>query len=381
MAQGSDVGVAGAGHSSGPLTSALHGLKIVTLGGGTGSYALLSVLKRLPCSVTAIVSVADSGGSPRQLMDELGQLPVGDLRQALVALSTSSLLWRDLFNFRFDSLRTLSSRTSGFLPTAAPAPAPAADKPRTTGGVSGHNLGNLILSALQELHGDDLLLALGAAKRLLRVVGDVVPVTLLHATLSAELADGAVLHGETEIADRGAHDDSTRALPPIRNVRLEPPVPACPRALDAIRCADLIVIGPGDLYTSILPTLLVEGVSKAIVLSHARKVYVCNLTTTRGVTDGFRAVDFVREIQRYLGGDRYSIDRVILHNGLFPDHLRQLYRSQGQEPVEVDDAQLALVTPLVRDVLVDDLLATHADHFARHDAAKLVRAIARPITT
>src|SRR5579884_1433442 len=164
--------------------------RVVTIGGGTGPYAVLSSLKRYPCSITAIVSMADSGGSSRRLMDEFGQLPLGDLRQALVALSRHGVLWRDIFNFRFRSLDESRQR-----------------------GVAGHSLGNLIISALSDMNEGDLLAALQDVQGLLETAGDVLPVTLERTTLCAELEDGEIIEGETNIDLRGTHQPGP--LPPI----------------------------------------------------------------------------------------------------------------------------------------------------------------------
>jgi uncharacterized cofD-like protein len=198
----------------------------------------------------------------------------------------------------------------------------------------------------------------------------VLPVTLAHTTLCAELEDGAVICGETDIDTRGIQQRGP--LAPITRVFLQDTTPACEQALRAIRRADVIVIGPGDLFTSILPNLLVEGVAEAIRQSEAQKIYICNLMTKHGETDGYRASDFVQRIHGYLG-DR--VDRVIVHDGSFPEHLLGRYAEQDQHPVALDEAA---VRQLVPDVIVDKLLAIHQDHLVRHDADRLVRAIFAP---
>lgn len=330
--------------------------RVVTIGGGTGPFAVLSSLKHYPCQISAIVTMVDSGGSSRRLSDEFGQLPFGDLRQALVALSRKGALWRDVFNFRFRQNKTGDSGAH-----AAPTNGEA-------GGVGGHSLGNLIISALQDINEDNLLWAIEDAQELLETAGQVLPVTLSYATLCAELADGKIIRGETEIDTRGERHRG-EALPPIERVFLEPNAPACAEALRAIKRADVIVLGPGDLYTSILPNLLVDGVSEAIKSSEAQKVYVCNLMTKPGETDGYRASDFVERVHRYLG-DR--VDRVILHDGSFPEHLLGLYAAEEQHPVEAD---VAAVQALVPEVCVDKLLAIHQETLVRHDAGRLLHAI------
>lgn len=340
------------------LNQRLTGKRVVTIGGGTGPFAVLSHLKKSPCSITAVVTMADSGGSSRRLMDEFGQLPFGDLRQALVALSRNGVLWREVFNYRF--------------PTGS-GPANGGGEGSRGEGVGGHSLGNLIISALQEINGGDLLLALQDAQELLGTAGGVLPVTLAHTTLCAELEDGTTICGETDIDRRGEKESGP--LPPIKRLYLNPPAPPCPQAIRALRRADVIIIGPGDLYTSILPNLLVEDVARTIRESEAEKVYVCNLMTKHGETDGFHASDFVREIHHYLGG---RVDRVILHNGSFPDHLIESYAQQQQHPVLPD---VARVKEMVPEVVVDHLTAIGTDHFVRHDPLRLVGAVLATATT
>ena len=337
--------------------------RVVTLGGGTGPFAVLSSLKRFPCTITAIVTMADSGGSSRRLMDEFGQLPLGDLRQALVALSRKGTLWRDVFTFRF-------RKGKGHAPGDDDPGISHSRRVAEQAGVGGHSLGNLIISALQDLNEGNLLRAIEDAQELLDTAGKVLPVTLSRATLCAELEDGTELTGETTIDTRGERHPGP--LPAIRNVYLADDTPACEDAIRAIRRADVIVIGPGDLYTSILPNLLVRGVVEALRASEARKIYICNLMTKHGETDGFSASDFVRELHRYLG---IRLDRVIAHDGSFPEHLLGRYADQQQHPVKLD---VELVRQMVPDVIVDRLLAIHQGHLVRHDAERLIRAIFAP---
>ena len=343
------------------------GKRVVTIGGGTGPFAVLSALKHYPCAITAIVTMSDSGGSSRRLMDEFGQLPLGDLRQALVALSRKGALWRDVFTFRF-------RQGQGMRPGQANGDEDPngsyAQKLARQAGVAGHSLGNLIISALQDVNDGSLLWAIEDAQELLDTAGKVLPITLAHATLCAEMADGSHLCGETEIDTRGERVPGP--LPTIERVYLREATPPCAEAIRAIRRADVLVLGPGDLYTSILPNLLVEGVAEAIRASEAQTVYVCNLMTKHGETDGYRASDFVQQMHHYLG-DR--VDRVILHDGSFPEHLLGLYAAKQQHPVEAD---VAAVQRLVPEVVVEPVLAVHRDHLVRHDADRLVRAIFAP---
>jgi uncharacterized cofD-like protein len=339
--------------------SGLLDKRIVTIGGGTGPFALLSTLKRYPCSISAIVSMADSGGSSRRLMDEFGVLPLGDLRQALVALSRKGTLWRDVFTFRFKQGR-------------GQPPDSHASEVAQGAGVGGHSLGNLIISALQEIEEGNLLQAIEDAQELLDTAGRVWPVTLAHITLCAELANGEHICGETNIDTRGQRHPGE--LSPIRRIFLQEHATATEGALRAIRRADVIVIGPGDLYTSILPNLLVEGVAEALRASEAQKIYICNLMTKHGETDDYKASDFVRRVHEYLGE---HVDRVIMHDSSFPEQIVEHYASQQQFPVEPDLAEVQRLAP---DVIVDSLLSVQRETLVRHDASRLMRAIFAPPT-
>lgn len=314
--------------------------RIVTVGGGTGSYTMLSELRKVASNLWAIVTMMDSGGSSRRLIDEFGRpLPLGDLRQALVALSRASALWRELFNYRFPEF-----------PDA------------TTQGVGGHALGNLILHALQDLNDGDLLGAIEDAEELLRTNGHVIPVTLDQSTLCAELSDGTVIRGEAAI-DR----PEGRPVLPIRRIFLDPPVRATLRARKALERADKILIGPGDLYTSVLPCLLVEGVAEAIRASDGEVIYICNVMTKHGETDGFAASDFMREVHRYLGR---RVDAVVVNTGDYPPELLARYAVERAEPVRPD---LETVRALVPRVLTGPVAQT--ERLIRHDAERVILTI------
>lgn len=240
--------------------------KIVVVGGGTGTFTVLSALKKYPVELAAVVSMADDGGSTGMLRDELGVLPPGDIRRALVALAESSQTLRDLFNYRFEN-----------------------------GTLNGHSFGNLFLTAIHKITGD-FPVAVEEASKILRIKGKVIPVTLDNVRLSARLLDGTVIKGEANI---DIPRSTTRA--PIETVWLTPKADANPKAVHALRTADLIVIGPGDLYTSIIPNFLVRGMVEALKKSRAKKVYVTNLMTKFGETHDFTARAFVDAIERYIG--------------------------------------------------------------------------------
>lgn len=311
--------------------------RIVTVGGGTGSFAMLSELKKVAAHLTAVVAMTDSGGSSRRLMDEFGRpLPLGDLRQALVALARSSQLWGDLFSYRF--------------PEGA------------NGVVGGHSLGNLILHALEDLNGGDLLGAIEDAEQMLDAAGHVVPVTLGRTTLCAELDDGSVVRGEAEIDRPG-----DRAVLPIRRVFLEPRVDVLRRAAKALARADKVLIGPGDLYTSIVPCLLVDGVAEAIRSCDGELVYICNVMTKRGETDGYGAADFVRTVQRYLGR---RVDTVVVNTAEPEAHAAARYAEQGAFPVA---PELESLRALVPHVVADAFMMT--EPLVRHDAERVLLAL------
>lgn len=331
------------------LGDRFEGRRVVTIGGGSGTFSMLSHLKKYPFNITAIVTMSDSGGSSRMLMDEFHrQLPLGDLRQSLVALARHGALWREVFMHRFER-------------------DDEGTQEQAKGGVSGHSLGNLIIKGLQDINGGNLLLAIEDTQELLGTAGNVVPVTLDPTTLCADLEDGSTICSETVIDTRGKKNLTD--LSPIHRLRLMPEnVAGCPQAIRAIRRADTIIIGPGDLYTSLLPNLLVPDIAKAIRESEAEKVYVCNLMTKHGETDGYKASDFVNEIHRYLGA---RVDRVIVNTGIFSPDLRAKYLEERSEPVSVDHNRLSKLVPNI----TAEQLNFEGDTLARHDPERLVRAI------
>lgn len=328
------------------------GRRVVTIGGGSGTFSVLSHLKKYPFHISAVVTMSDSGGSSRRLMDEFRrQLPLGDLRMSLVALARNGALWREVFMHRFERNEDNTMDSSA-------------------GGVSGHSLGNLILKGLQDINNDDLLLAIEDAQELLDTAGNVVPVTLTQTTICADLEDGSSICGETEIDTRGKKHPNE--LAPIKQLRLIPSdAPACAQAIRAIRRAETIIIGPGDLYTSLLPNLLVRDIAQAVRESDAEKVYVCNLMTKHGETDGYRASDFVNTIHQYLGT---RVDRVIINDGPFHPDVLKMYAEEASEPVAIDRSRLARLVPHI----VIEPLNLEDDSLARHDPERLVRAIFPP---
>ena len=304
--------------------------RVVIIGGGTGLYTALMGLKRYFFRPTAIVSMADDGGSSGRLRDEFGHLPPGDVRQCLIALSANrqvSRTIRRLFEYRFDK---------GV-------------------GLEGHSVGNLLLTALTEITGSTEA-ALAEASLLLNVAGRVLPVTTDDVRLCAKLEDGTIIVGERHI--------DVRTIKPhlrIDHVYLTPLAHVYAEADAAIREADVIVIGPGDLYTSILPNLLVDGVPEAIQASKAPKIYVCNLMTKRGETDGFSVADFACEIGSYLGGTEF-IDLVIANRRPVHPELAERYLNEQSEPVALDrDRCHTMGLHLLEgDLLAEGTLVRHA---------------------
>lgn len=280
--------------------------RIVVIGGGSGTSQVLQGLKHHPVDITAIVTMFDSGGSSGLLREEFGYPPFGDLRQCLVALSnedTPSATLKPLLDFRFCEDSSLQ----------------------------GHNVGNLVLAALTSLF--DVEEAVNRLSQILRIRGRVVPVSFDKAELFAEMDNGSILKGETSIDLRGC------SSPRISRVFLEPAAAANPSAVQAILEADAVVIGPGDLYTSIIPNLLVQGIPEALCSTSAILIYVCNLMTKRGETDDFTASDFVSEINRYLNGT--AIRWALVNTAPMEQTALNDYVREGAQPVVADLDQLS----------------------------------------
>jgi uncharacterized cofD-like protein len=303
--------------------------KIVVIGGGTGSYNVLRGLKTYDVDLTAVVSMMDSGGSTGRLRDEFGFLPPGDLRRCLVALSRDDGLLRTLFEYRFNKGH----------------------------GLNGHSFGNLFLTVLRDLTGSDAA-AIREAAKILHVQGQVLPVTITNCQLGAILENGQVVVGETNISVP-KHDPYLR----IKKLFIVPHASIYKEAEKAILEADMIVIGPGDLYTSLLPNIIVRGVKPALARSKARKVYICNIMTKQGETLGFKAAHFIRELERYLGRD--IIQTVVCNDRKPPGPLLRRYAAEGADFVEPDAAD--------KRVRAADVLG--GKDLARHDPEKLAHVL------
>lgn len=308
-----------------------RGLHVVAIGGGTGLSTLLRGLKTQTTNISAIVTVSDEGGSSGRLRRELGVPPPGDIRNCLAALADSEQLMSRLLQYRFNG---------------------------EAGDLGGHSLGNLLLAALTELTGsfDE---AVRQMHEILAIRGRVMPPTDADVTLCAELADGAHVRGETEVTMAGV----------IKRVYLDPPAPpALPEAIDTILAAELVVIGPGSLFTSVMPNLLVPDIARALRETPAVRVYVCNVMTQPGETDGFAASDHVRAIEEHVGEPVFEF--VLVNEGVPSQEVLARYRQQGAELVQPDAPVIARMgyIPVLRRLI-------SADNWARHDPDRLAKAV------
>lgn len=280
-----------------------QGPRVVVIGGGTGSFTILSGLKNYVRDITAIVNMSDDGGSTGSLRDELGVLPPGDVRQCLVALSESDQIMRDLFNYRF-----------------------------AEGSLQGHSFGNLFLTALEKTTGN-FAQAVRTASKVLNITGRVVPVTLTNSKLILTQPDGSTIVGQYAV--EGCSIDRSR--PP--QLTLDPNPKLNPEAKTAIETADLVVIAPGNLYASLTPTLIVPGMGEVLASTKARIVYVTNLVTKPGQTDGFEIQDYAAEIERFIG--EAVINFVIYNNHQPSQKLLDKYARAGEYAVGYNTETLA----------------------------------------
>lgn len=317
--------------------------KIVVIGGGTGSFVVLAGLRKYPTDLTAIVTVADSGGSTGRLRTEFGFLPVGDMRQCLAALALDDDYIRKILLYRFAKGR----------------------------GLKGHNLGNLILTALTDLTSSEPK-AVETAARIFRLQGKILPITTSNIQLVATYEDGKVVVGEHKI-DEPKHKEEKRII----KLSTKPKSAIYSQAKKAIEQADLIVLGPGDLYTSILPNLVISGVKKAFSLTKAKIIYVVNLMTRFSQTPGFTAKDHVREIEKYLGR---KLDFVLLNKGEIPKEILKLYQKEKGFPVK-DDLKTKTHFKLIKKNLLAPkvVIKPKGDvlkrSYLRHDSKKLAKTI------
>lgn len=302
--------------------------RIVVMGGGTGLSVMLRGLKEKPLDITAIVTVADDGGSSGILRSELQMPPPGDIRNVLTALADVEPLLSDMLNYRFSA----------------------------GSGLAGHSLGNLILAAITDISGD-FVTAVRELSRVFAVRGRVLPAAGQAVVLHAEMEDGTVITGESKIPEAGGR---------IKRVFLEPEqVEPLPEAVEAIREADAILIGPGSLYTSIIPNLLVPKLAEAVLENeNAIKIFVCNVMTQPGETDDYTVSDHLQAVYEHVG--HHLFDYVIVNDGEIPAQVQDFYAEKGAKPVQVD---WDVVTGRGYKVIADTLVLFR--RYLRHDADKL----------
>ena len=320
----------------------LNGLKIVAIGGGTGGPNILRGLKKYTADLTAIVNVTDAGRSSGKLRKELNIAAPGDVRNCLIALADSDHLLYDLFQYRFADGKTLA----------------------------GYSFGNLFIAALTKMTGS-FSKALEQSAKILAIRGAVIPSTVQNVHICAKLADGRIVKGEPNVRKLGKARIAELFLD-RKNVK------AAPEAIDAIKKADLVVIGPGSLHTSVLSNLLVSGIAKTVRESRAKKVYVCNIVTQPGLTDGFDAAEHVNEVVKYLGRD--ALDYAIINSGRPSRAAMRKYERDNAFLVEFSKGEIERtgVKPVIADLLEKREKRKplwEKMYWLRHDSEKLARVL------
>lgn len=320
--------------------------RIVCIGGGTGTFVALRGLKEYPHHLSAIVTMSDSGGSNKRIRDEFGLLPTSDVRQCMVALSDDNAgvgLLRKLFMYRFEKGQ----------------------------GISGMTFGNLFMAALADILGSQQK-AIQQTGKVLRIHGAVIPVSFTDTNLYAEYEDGHILT-EEHLIDEPPHDGALR----ITKIYLKPHAKPNPEALAAIAAADLIVLGPGDLYTSLIPNLLVDGVCDAVRRARGKKAYVINLMTKYGQTFNFSARDHIAALEGFIGK---SLDYVLVNSASIPKKALEVYAKYHEMKV-ADDLPARSYYTVLRDDIISRMLYAKVNSdtlirsLIRHDSKKLARAL------
>lgn len=316
--------------------SHLDGPNIVAIGGGTGLSTMLRGLKNYTANLTAIVTMADDGGGSGKLREDLGMPPPGDIRHCLQALANAEPLMEELINYRF-----------------------------TEGTLAGQSFGNLFLAALNGISGS-FEEAVSRMSQVLAITGRVLPVTSDNIQLVAEFENGTQVVGESKICDFKKAQDcritKVRLIPEHARVNQE--------ALEAIAKADLILLGPGSLYTSVIPNLLVEGIADAVAASPALRAYICNVMTQDGETEGYTASDHLKALLTHSG--QKLVDFCLVNSAPIPAALLPLYAKEDAEPIRVDRAAIEALGVEVEERPVADL---HQQRLARHDPDQLARAV------
>lgn len=309
------------------------GAKVVAIGGGTGLSMLLKGIKKYTNNITAVVTVGDDGGSSGRLREEMGILPPGDIRNCIAALADDEDLITKLFQYRF----------------------------KNGEGLEGHSFGNLFLTALCSITGN-MVKAVKESSNVLNIRGVVLPTTLDDMKLGAEYEDGTIVKGESNIPE--AHKKIKRLFTEPAHCR------ALPEAIEAILSADLIILGPGSLFTSVIPNLLVTGIVEAIMQSTAKKIYVCNIMTQPGETDNYSVASHVNALINHAGG-RKIIDAVLVNNSL-PENISEGYAKSGSIPVHLDMENLA---PTGITVVSQKLIQENKEGLVRHSSHRVARAV------
>ncbi len=310
-----------------------RGPKIVAVGGGTGLSMLLRGIKNITNNITAVVTVGDDGGSSGRLREDMGILPPGDIRNCIAALADDENLITKLFQYRFKSGE----------------------------GLEGHSFGNLFLTALCAITGD-MVRAVKESSNVLSIRGRVLPSTLDDMKLVAEMEDGRIIHGESNIPE--AHGKIKRLFTDPSHCH------ALEDVITAIKDADLIILGPGSLYTSVIPNLLISEISQEIAKSHAKKIYVCNIMTQPGETDNYSASDHVRALMQH-ANSKNIIDAVLV-NDFIPCNLAQKYEMAGSYPVKLD---LENLKKLGVKMFPKKLIEDSREGLVRHSSNRVARAI------
>lgn len=310
-----------------------RGPKIVAVGGGTGLSMLLKGIKHITNNITAVVTVGDDGGSSGRLREEMGILPPGDIRNCIAALAGDEDLVTKLFQYRF----------------------------KTGEGLEGHSFGNLFLTALCSITGD-MVRAVKESSNVLSIRGRVLPSTLDDMKLVAEMEDGRIIHGESNIPE--AHGKIKRLFTDPQNCK------ALDDVIAAIKDADLIILGPGSLYTSVIPNLLIKEISEEIAKSNAKKIYVCNIMTQPGETDSYNVSDHVNALMQH-AGSRKIIDTVLVNDTL-PSNLAQKYQMSGSYPVKIDAEN---IKKLGVKIFSRKLIQDSKEGLVRHSSNRVARAI------
>ncbi|MBR1942509.1 YvcK family protein [bacterium] len=307
-----------------------RGPKIVAVGGGTGLSMLLKGIKKITNNITAVVTVGDDGGSSGRLREEMGVLPPGDIRNCIAALADDEDLVTKLFQYRFKSGE----------------------------GLEGHSFGNLFITALCAITGN-MVSAIQASSNVLSIRGRVLPSTLDDMRLAAEFEDGTVVHGESDIPE--AHKKIKRLFIEPENCK------ALNTVIEAIKDADLIILGPGSLYTSVIPNLLIKEISEEIAKSNAKKIYVCNIMTQPGESDNYAVSDHINALYKHSGSDKL-IDAVLVNNSL-PQNMSEKYAQCGQFPVVLDKQNIKV------DIVEKKLIEESKEGLVRHSSHRVARAV------